>query len=95
MSVKGQDSGDQLGADELRDLVPVGEVPAALVADERQQHAGHVVGGLLESMPGRSVLALEVGDQEAGDEPETRSLSMVSCGRSSSGSVCSTFWRTW
>ena len=60
-----QDAGEDLGADEAADLVPVGEVPAALGADERQEQAGHVLRRLVgvDARPQR--LPLEVGLEEA------------------------------
>src|SRR5438270_1399162 len=65
-----QDPGQELGPYQAADLAGVGEVPAALVADEAEQHAGHVIGGLLGIDARRQVLALQVGHEEAADEDQ-------------------------
>src|SRR5437764_5984371 len=54
-----EDSCEQLGPHQAAHLGRVGEVPSPLAADEAEQHAGHVVGGLPGIDAWRQVLALQ------------------------------------
>src|SRR5581483_2612811 len=69
-----EDAREQLRADELVHLHGVVEVPLPRGADQRQEHPGDVVRGLLEVEPGPhpalALLTLEERDEIAGDEAE-------------------------
>src|SRR5579871_3114952 len=41
-----EDAGQDLGTDEVPDLLPVGEIPRAGRADVREDHPGHVARGI-------------------------------------------------
>ena len=66
----------------------------ALAADEAEEHAGHVVGGLSTSTPGSIDDRCMAGTRNCFTRAMSRPLSVVSIGSSRSGSVSRIFWRT-